>query len=97
MPPSDVMPQVKKWAVRANCQKPSSSRSKMSLSRFEVRVGNKTHRFDEPGHFLQWLRGEEETATDVCVQGVKARGSVGSQEVNNFIFKELRLSKLPRI
>ena len=67
----------------------------MSLSRFEVRVGDKTHHFSKPGLFLQWLRGEEGTLTDVCIRGVPAQGGVGSQEVTDFIFKEMMLAKLP--
>ena len=62
---------------------------------FQVRVRDRTHSFREPGHFLQWLQGEEETSADVCVRGVPARGGAGSQEVTDFIFKELRLAKLP--
>ena len=95
MPPSGVMPEAKKRAVRVNCQKPSSNRSKMSLSCFEVHVGDRTHSFYEPGHFLHWLQGEEETSAEVCVQGVPARGGTGSQEVTDFVFKELRMAKLP--
>ena len=67
----------------------------MSLSRFEVRVGDKTHHFGKPGLFLQWLRREEETSTNVCVQVVPARGDAGSQEVSDFVCKDLRLAKLP--
>ena len=77
-PPSDLMLEVKKWAVRTNCQKPSSSRSKMSLSHFVVRVGDEMQSFDEPGHFLQWLGGEEGNSTDICIRGVPARGGTGS-------------------
>ena len=95
MPPSDVMPEAKKRAVRVNCQKPSSNRSKMSLSCFEVHVGDRTHSFYEPGHFFHWLQGEEETSAEVCVRGVPARGGTGSQEVTDFVFKELRMAKLP--
>ena len=94
-PPSNVMPETKERAVRVNCQKPSSSRSKMSLSRFEVCVVDKMHRFSASGHFFQWLKGEEEISIDVCVQGVPSRGGTGSQEVSDFVFKELRLAKLP--
>ena len=52
------------------------------------------HGFRDPGHFLQWLQGEEETSADVCVRGVPARGGAGSQEVTDFVFKELRLARL---
>ena len=77
-----------------NCQKPSSNRSKMSLSLSRSALGT-GHSFCEPDHFLQWLQGEEETSADVCVRGVPARGGTGSQEVTDFVFKELRMAKLP--
>ena len=65
-PPSDVMPEAKKWTVQMNCQKPANNRNKIhsAVSRSASGTG---HCFCKRGHFLQWLQGEEETFADICI------------------------------
>ena len=93
--PGDVISEAKRPVVRLNYQSLSSSRRKMSLCRFEVRVGDIMHDFHDPDRFLQLLQGEEEASTVVCVRGVPARGGTGSQDVTDFFYKGLRLARLP--
>ena len=93
--PGDAIPKQKKLVNQMNCQNVPSSRRKMTLFRFEVRVGGITHAFGGPDHFLLWLQGEEDTSTDIWARGVPARGGTGSQEVADFFCQELRLAKLP--
>ena len=94
-PPGGEMLKAKRRVFRQNCQRPSSSRYKMSLCHFEVRVRDMTHDFHDTVHILQWLQGEEEASTVVCVQGVPVQGGTGSQDVTDFFYKELRLVRLP--
>ena len=95
LPPGDAMPKKKKQVIQLNCQNEPNSRRKMSLCRFEVRVGGMTHDFDDPDRFLQCLQGEEDTSADIYVRGVPARGGAGSQGVTDFFCQELRLVRLP--
>ena len=92
--PGGAMPEAKRQVVQLNCQRPSSSRHKKSLCRFEVRVGDMTHDFHDLDHFLQWLQVEEETSIVVCIRGVPAQEGLGSQDVTDFFYKELRLVRL---
>ena len=94
-PPGDAIPKQKKPVNQMNSQNVPSSGNKMTLCHFEVRVRGMTHAFDGPSRFLLWLQGEEDTSANICVQGVRARGEAGSQEVTDFFFKDLRMAPLP--
>ena len=66
-PPGDSIPKQKKWVNLMNCQNVPSSRRKMTLWHFKVRVWGMIHAFDGPDRFLLWLQKEEDTSADICM------------------------------
>ena len=55
-PTADIIQEQKRRINQMKGHKLPSCCPRMTLCRFEVRFGGKTHSFDDPGHLLLWLQ-----------------------------------------